>query len=147
MFAALPIRFRKGVSSQSERRLKKIVAEGDLYYSPMPFITILNVCGSPNPLQERSCCWVPMDAHGCFSFTALLNVLPLSYAFCRSPSPLGSEFPLRGLALISSKSIYRPFTALLYVLLLSHAFDSYPKCLLLSQSAPGNEFPPKASGD
>ena len=24
------------------------------YYSPMPFIAILNVCCSPNPLQERS---------------------------------------------------------------------------------------------
>ena len=54
MFAALPARFRKGVSSQSERLLNKIVAEGDLYYSPMPFIAILNVCCSPNPLQERS---------------------------------------------------------------------------------------------
>ena len=154
----------------------------------MPFIAILNVCCSPNPLQERS--FLPkraaikknsrrrrplllahafyyypkclrlsksasgkellLGAHGCprcFSFTALLNVLPLSYAFCRSPSPLGSEFPLRGLRLISSKSIYRPFTALLYVLLISHAFYCYPKCLLLSQSASGKEFPPKASGD
>ena len=139
MFAALSIRFRKGVSSQSERRFKKIVAEGDLYYSPMPFITILNVCGSPNPLQERSCCWVPMDAHGCFSFTALLNVLPLSYAFCRSPSPLGSEFPLRGLRLISSKSIYRPFTALLYILLFSYAFYCSPSPI-------GTEFPLRGSG-
>ena len=34
--------------------MSKIVAEGDLYYSPMPFIAILNVCCSPNPLQERS---------------------------------------------------------------------------------------------
>ena len=88
MFAALPIRFRKGVAV--------------------------------------GCPWMPT---GCLSFTAPLNVLPLSYAFCRSPSPLGSEFPLRGLRLISSKSIYRPFTALPNVLLLPCAFYGSPSPL------------------
>ena len=43
-------------------------------------------------------------------------------------------FPLGGLRLISSKSIYRPFTALLNVLLLLCAFYSSPSPL-------GSEFP------
>jgi len=88
----------------------------------MPFIAILNVCCSPNPLQERS--FLPKRA-AIKKNSRRRRPLLLPHAFYCYPKWL----------LLSQSASGKE-----YVLLLSHAFYCYPKCLLLSQSASGKEL-------